>query len=304
MSAWNFGTDLSAARIAIGSAGNECHPVKEGRLVPDHRLCPIACVFTPRGVLTACVNIPLITGSPLAARWCDHAAARRHAVTGEGRNTVATATATPGGPERRARKATKETRQQQLIEATIDSLAKRGYSDTTLADVADGAGLSRGIVNFHFESKEKLLVATLQYMADEYAANWNALLEKAGPRASDRLWALVGADFDRKICTKRKIAAWCAFWGEAKSRPTYQSLCGASDVYYIDTFISICSELQSEGGYTSDAKAMALGLCAMIEGLWLRLMMADGLTREHALMTVREFVATIFPKHFSADSPF
>ena len=64
-------------------------------------------------------------------------------------------------PEKRGRKASKETRQQQLIEATIDSLAKRGYSETTMADVADGAGLSRGIVNFHFESKEKLLVATL-----------------------------------------------------------------------------------------------------------------------------------------------
>ena len=49
-----------------------------------------------------------------------------------------------------------------------------------MADVADGAGLSRGIVNFHFESKEKLLVATLQYMADEYSAHWRAALQKAG----------------------------------------------------------------------------------------------------------------------------
>ncbi|PSJ49136.1 TetR family transcriptional regulator, partial [Mesorhizobium ephedrae] len=32
--------------------------------------------------------------------------------------------------ERRGRKASKETRRQQLIEATIDSLAKRGYSET------------------------------------------------------------------------------------------------------------------------------------------------------------------------------
>ena len=45
--------------------------------------------------------------------------------------------------DRKGRKASKETRQQQLIEATIDSLAKRGYSDTTLANVADGAGRDR-----------------------------------------------------------------------------------------------------------------------------------------------------------------
>lgn len=72
--------------------------------------------------------------------------------------SAAVATGEKGG---RGRKASKETRRQQLIEATIDSLAKRGYAETTLADVADGAGLSRGIVNFHFESKENLLIATL-----------------------------------------------------------------------------------------------------------------------------------------------
>lgn len=207
------------------------------------------------------------------------------------------------GPEKRGRKATKETRRQQLIEATIDSLARRGYSETTLADVADGAGLSRGIVNFHFESKEKLLVATLEYMANDYHQNWIAILDKAGSRPANRLWALCGADFDRKICTKRKIAAWCAFWGEAKSRPTYQALCGASDLQYVATFSDICTEIAREGSYGSHPDAIARGLCAMIEGLWLRLMMGDGLTREKALLTVREFVATIYPKHFNADGP-
>src|SRR4051794_11828903 len=122
--------------------------------------------------------------------------------------------------EKKGRKASKETRRQQLIEATIDSLAKRGYSETTMADVADGAGLSRGIVNFHFESKEKLLVATLQYMADEYSQHWRSALQKAGDDPARQLLTLTAIDFDHSICTKRKLAAWCAFWGEAKSRPT------------------------------------------------------------------------------------
>jgi AcrR family transcriptional regulator len=203
------------------------------------------------------------------------------------------------GGERKSRKASKETRQQQLMEATIDSLAKRGYSDTTLANVADGAGLSRGIVNFHFESKEKLLISTLQFMSDEYANHWNAALEKAGPGAADKIWSLVNADFDRKICTKRKLAAWCAFWGEAKSRPTYQALCGASDQNYQQTFVELCTELKADGGYAYDAELMALGVCSMMEGLWFRLMMNDGLTRERALGAAIEYVAAVFPKHIS-----
>jgi AcrR family transcriptional regulator len=212
--------------------------------------------------------------------------------------------APPAEPEKRGRKASKETRRQQLIEATIDSLAKRGYSETTMADVADGAGLSRGIVNFHFESKEKLLVATLQYMADEYSAHWRAALQKAGDDPARQLGVLVAADFDRSICNRRKLAAWCAFWGEAKSRPTYQSLCGARDEAYQNVFIDLCRKLKASGGYDFDPHATALALSAMLEGLWLRLMMGtEDVTRETAHHAATEYLASAFPKHFSREAP-
>ncbi len=203
--------------------------------------------------------------------------------------------------ERRGRKASKEQRRQQLIEATIDSLARRGYSETTMADVADGAGLSRGIVNFHFESKEKLLVATLQYMADEYSAHWRAALPKAGDEPADQLWALVAADFDRSICNRRKLAAWCAFWGEAKSRPTYQALCGARDEAYQQVFVELCAALKHEGDYEFEPKALALALSATLEGLWLRLMMGtEEVTREIALRRGGRMPRVHLPRHFRA----
>jgi len=201
--------------------------------------------------------------------------------------------------ERKGRKASKETRRLQLIEATIDSLAKRGYSDTTMADVADGAGLSRGIVNFHFESKEKLLVATLQHMAEEYAAHWRGALDRAGDDPARRLAAVVAADFDRAVCSRRKLAAWCAFWGEAKSRPTYQALCGSRDQAYQATMIELCGALARDGGYAFDVEKAALGLAALLEGLWLRLMMGgDDISREKAQDAAFEHLAIVFPKHF------
>lgn len=202
--------------------------------------------------------------------------------------------------DKKGRKASKEVRRQQLIEATIDSLAKRGYSETTMADVADGAGLSRGIVNFHFESKEKLLVATLKHMSDEYSAHWRGELAKAGDDPAARMWAVVAADFDRAVCSKRKLAAWCAFWGEAKSRPTYQALCGATDTAYQNTMIELCAELIREGGYELEPVKSALALSSMLEGLWLRLMLSvDDINREKAHQAAIEHVVAIFPKHFT-----
>jgi transcriptional repressor BetI len=213
--------------------------------------------------------------------------------------TSSSGKAAPAEGDRRGRKASKETRRLQLIEATIDSLARRGYSETTMADVADGAGLSRGIVNFHFESKDKLLVATLQHMADEYSAHWRAALLKSGDDPARQLAALVAADFDRTICNKRKLAAWCAFWGEAKSRPTYQQLCGARDEAYQQVFVELCRQLKEQGGYEFDAQSTALGLSAMLEGLWLRLMMnTEDISRESAHRSAMDVLASLFPRHY------
>ena len=66
------------------------------------------------------------------------------------------------------RKEPRAVRRSQLIEATIETLALRGYARTTLTEVARVAGLSHGLVNFHFDNKEKLLAETLAYLAEEY----------------------------------------------------------------------------------------------------------------------------------------
>ncbi len=43
-----------------------------------------------------------------------------------------------------------------------------GFSRTTLGLIAKNAGLSQGIVNFYFKSKDVLLLATLKFLAEEY----------------------------------------------------------------------------------------------------------------------------------------
>src|SRR5689334_15524144 len=80
-----------------------------------------------------------------------------------------------------ARDAIKEIRREQLIEATIDCIARKGFSEFTLAEVAATAKLSTGIVNFYFKSKDALLNATLQNMVDEYRKRWRGSVEAAPP---------------------------------------------------------------------------------------------------------------------------
>ena len=64
------------------------------------------------------------------------------------------------------RTAPPEQRRRQLIEASIRSIADYGLAGTTIATVAREAGLSQGIINLHFKTKERLLIETLRFLSD------------------------------------------------------------------------------------------------------------------------------------------
>lgn len=203
-------------------------------------------------------------------------------------------------PDAPPRKASREARRVQLIEATIEVLAAKGYSRMTLTDVAKLAGLSHGLVNFHFETKDKLLAETLRYLSDEYRENWMAALERAGPEPTQKLHAILASDFNPAICTPARLSAWCAFWGEAQSRPMYQETCGAKDEDYNARLESVCAELLREGGYTGDPVRIARVLRVTVEGCWLDLMtMVTPYSKAEALATVMTAASAFFPRHFT-----
>lgn len=206
----------------------------------------------------------------------------------------------PGNSASAPRKASRDARRRQLIDATIDTIAKRGYARTTLTDVANTAGLSHGLVNFHFETKEKLLTETLLFLATEYRDNWIKALGEAPSSPAEQLDALIRADFNDAVCSTEKLAAWCSFWGEAQCRPIYQQECGSNDTEYAEMIESICARLAVEGGYASDPRRVARVMRVTMEGVWLDMMtMTSPYSREEAMRTVHACAAAFFPRHFN-----
>jgi TetR/AcrR family transcriptional repressor of bet genes len=195
----------------------------------------------------------------------------------------------------------KESRRVQLIEATIDSLAKRGFAEFTLAQVAQAARLSQGIVNFYFHSKEALLVETLKYMEAEYEQFWTAAVRRAGPRAVDKLVAMIAADFDPVMASRKKVTVWYAFWGEARWRPEYLKICQSLSESYFTETRSLCREIVEFGGYPGiDPDTVARGLNAMIDGLWLDILTSPtAVDRKEAKRTCLGLLAAVFPREFA-----
>jgi AcrR family transcriptional regulator len=59
-----------------------------------------------------------------------------------------------------------ETRRR-IVEAATCVLARRGYVDTTIKDIAAEAGVAAGLVHYYFKTKEELVVAALNETCEE-----------------------------------------------------------------------------------------------------------------------------------------
>lgn len=194
----------------------------------------------------------------------------------------------------------KERRRLQLIDATIKSISKKGLGSLTLADVAREAGLSQGIVNLHFNSKDNLLSETLRFLIEDYDAQFMQTLERSSPDAAGTLYALMELDLKPAICDRKKLAVWFAFWGEVKAVPTYQKICAAYNDKYDKIIRDLCEQIIGEGNYTDiDAKTVSDALSSMTDGSWLScLINPKSFDRNAAMRSIELYLRAVFPDHY------
>ncbi|MGO9601870.1 MAG: TetR/AcrR family transcriptional regulator [Candidatus Binataceae bacterium] len=79
-----------------------------------------------------------------------------------------------------------ETRRR-ILEATVLSLAERGYTGTTIAEVAVRAGVSRGAEMHHFPKKEALVIAALEYVFEQRVKESREIAKLPTANGTDRL---------------------------------------------------------------------------------------------------------------------
>ena len=194
----------------------------------------------------------------------------------------------------------KEVRQEELIAATMRCIAGVGLSATTLQMVTREAGLSLGIANLHFQSKENLLRATLESVMREYHSGQFAILEDEGEVSpAVRLWRLLDFQFSARVTNREKMSVWFAYYGEASARPMYQKICASMDRLAAKKLEQVLAALISTGGYQRlDARQLATGYLAMIDGLWLSLLVAPrSLTKKNAKHIAATYLTDAFPRH-------
>lgn len=208
-------------------------------------------------------------------------------------------TSAPEIPRTRRAQAKAE-RRLTLIDATISSIAEYGLSGTTIARVTEIAGTSIGLANFYFENKERLFEAVLQHLADEESALWQGRNKDATLTPAERLLALLDARFDARSCSRKKLAVWFAFWGDAGARDIYRRVVEVKDDERLYATVAIIRSFLPEDERPSRGPLQtALGLEALYDGLWLNhLLYPSDFRRLQCRATAVAHLTALFPEQF------
>lgn len=181
------------------------------------------------------------------------------------------------------------------------TIARRGFARTTMGQVAKAAGLSQGIVNFYFKTKESLLYETLVSLAEEYETVWRQAVERAGPDPVAALNAIIETDLGVEVCNPLKVPVWLAFWAESRGRPKYRALCARLAADYFRQVGTLCARIADRGGYADvDVDNITRGFNSMINGLWVDLAVdPKSFDRERSKYSCRAYLASFFPVEFA-----
>jgi AcrR family transcriptional regulator len=85
-------------------------------------------------------------------------------------------------------------RRDSIIDAACSAVVEVGITQLTVADVAQRASISTGLVHYHFRTKQQLLTAACERLAGRRSAARSAALASAdGLAALDALWSALRA---------------------------------------------------------------------------------------------------------------
>ncbi len=94
-----------------------------------------------------------------------------------------------GAPQQQRSRLTR----QRLLDATVDCLAELGWTGTTVAVVAERAGVSRGAAQHHFRTRMDLLSAVVDEIIDVRLAEMRRLAETTARPTTEAVLEPLGA---------------------------------------------------------------------------------------------------------------
>lgn len=173
-----------------------------------------------------------------------------------------------------------DVRRAEIAQGLLAVMSEVGYERATITAIAEAAGLASGLVHYHFENKQAILVAAVERLTAGLDARVDRRLARArGDRPEGRLHAVLDALVARgKDADPRAVAAWVVVAAEAVRLPEVRDLYRSALRGILSRLeVEVAFALVARGRRAGGARRIAAALLAAVEGSYQIAAAAPGL---------------------------
>ncbi len=194
-----------------------------------------------------------------------------------------------------------DVRRRKLIEATARCLAEFGHIGTSVRAVAAKANVSPGLVAHHFKGIDELIVATYDHVGRQVAETLTEAMESAPDDAEAKLRAFIEASFRPPVLDRDLLAIWLSFWSLVRRDSGVREVHKKVYADYRRRLEELIAEVARTRRFKIDTHLAALGLTAMLDGLWLELCLdPTTFSRDDALRIAHAWIDDLVAGGFRA----
>ncbi|HWB89992.1 MAG TPA: TetR/AcrR family transcriptional regulator [Acidimicrobiia bacterium] len=173
-------------------------------------------------------------------------------------------------------------REMEIIRSAYRNMAKRGSHRMSLREVAEGAGVSKALVLYHFGTKEALLFAAMNWAVERTAERIRQGLQESDA-AADRITALIDAIFIDPEANRDFYLFYLDVIEHAGRVPSF----GALSSMLVEIINGLYSEVIEDGVekgdfQVDDVAVAARHMRALIEGTFLQWIQTPDWKQSHA----------------------
>jgi len=171
-----------------------------------------------------------------------------------------------------------EFRKQQIIQGLMTVMSKDGYEGSTIPLIAEAAGLTPGLIHYHFDNKESILLGLIEHLGTTVNERF-VKLSKHKTNGKARLTAFIDAHLKLgKGADPDAVACWISIGAEAVRRPDVRNEYQRVTKQQLAVLEALCEEALFEGGHSTRSKRqIALTIYSAIEGAYRLLVAAPDL---------------------------
>lgn len=186
-----------------------------------------------------------------------------------------------------------EQRKRELIVGTLNSICKHGYLNSTINTISEESGLSRGLINHYFVSKDDLITAAHRYYlqnADDFYRHMANTIEDR----FDRLFYAACGPFLRNLGYEELLIHYMsAAWMVPDIRALHQELWGKYRAYIGRRLAAVAHEK----GMEIDIRMSAITLTQLSDGLWVGKVMEEAFTSDECCTIIRKWLCDLFDEN-------